>query len=74
MHLLINAANANLKFIYFWVFVLLDENGNGVLTHQDFFKVIGNFKDNHYIEEEVYMLVRWLSHQNGRISEGETLF
>ncbi len=38
--LLENAANANLRFIYFWVFLQLDENGNGVLTYQDFFKVL----------------------------------
>lgn len=27
-----NAANTNLKFIYFWVFMLIDDNSGGVLT------------------------------------------
>ena len=46
MQLLENASNCNLRFVYFWVFVLLDDNGNGVLTNQDLFRVVQTFKDN----------------------------
>ena len=47
--------------MYFWVFILLDENGNGVLTNQDFFRFMQTFKNNSYIEEELYLLVKHLN-------------
>ena len=43
-----------------WQYVL-DENGNGVLTNQDFFKFMQTFKNNSYIEEELYLLVKYLN-------------
>jgi hypothetical protein len=50
-----------MKFIYFWVFGLFDDNGNGILQSQDLFKFIQKFKvENYYIEEEVYRLERYL--------------
>ena len=64
MQLLENASNCNLRFVYFWVFILLDDNGNGVLTNQDLFRVLQTFKDNEYIEQEVYDLVKFIEHPN----------
>jgi hypothetical protein len=32
-----------LRFIDFWVFGLLDENSNGILTSQDFFQFLQRF-------------------------------
>ena len=60
MTLVENAANVNLKFIYFWLFVLLDDNGNGVLTYQDFFRVLEKFSTIEYVEKEIYELVKWM--------------
>jgi hypothetical protein len=47
-----NAANANLRFIYFWIFIVLDEVSNGVLNFQDLFRFLQKFPQaNSYIED-----------------------
>lgn len=60
--LLEGAANCNLRFIYFWVFSLLDENANGILTGQDFFEFLQRFAtSNFYVEAEIYQIQNELS-------------
>jgi hypothetical protein len=60
-NLMENAANCNLKFIYFWVFSILDDVNNGILTSQDLFQFVQKFpEDNPYIEKEVYDIQRYL--------------
>jgi Ca2+-binding EF-hand superfamily protein len=56
-----NAANCNLKFIYFWVFGLFDENSNGILQSQDLFRFLQKFgSDNQEIEHEIYEIKKYL--------------
>lgn len=44
-----------MKFIYFWVFGLFDENGNGILQSQDLFRFLQKFGvENNEIESEIY--------------------
>ena len=60
-NLIENAANSNLKFIYFWVFSILDENNNGVITAPDLFQFIQRFPtENSYVEKEIYEIERYL--------------
>jgi hypothetical protein len=50
-NLMENAVNSSLRFIYFWMFIILDDNTNGVLTSQELFQFLQKFPDNNYIEE-----------------------
>jgi hypothetical protein len=50
-NLIENAVNCNLKFIYFFIFCLIDENCNGLITASDMFKFMQKFMGNTYIEE-----------------------
>ena len=61
-----NVANTNLRFIYFWQFVVLDRNSNGKLTSQDLFKVMTSISNNPYIESEVLMLTQKIFRNGNR--------
>ena len=71
--LLENAANTNLKFIFFWEFVILDQNANGKITSQDLFRFITTFPNNPYIEHEVLHLTKCISMaKSGLCEEGKS--
>jgi hypothetical protein len=57
-NLIKNAVNCNLMYIYFFVFAIIDDNCNGLITASDMFKFMQKFQDNNYVEEEIYNITK----------------
>jgi len=45
-------------YIYFFVFAIIDDNCNGLITASDMFKFMQKFQDNNYVEEEIYNITK----------------